>query len=170
MSSRVLSQRRLPLQEAVQTGARSQQGHFTMGDAVWQLLRAPFAEQRSAVCQMLAVLCARGWASLEVVLHAELLRWLLDPGSETSKQARASRHTDAMQHLMLQHPTQLCEWRFAVVTSLAATLHWLVETGAVAQTHQSHVRAVHARVQGSLRQGPFGAGRGAPAQHLFETA
>lgn len=62
------------------------QAHFTVADAAWQLLRAPFAEQRSAVYQVLAVLCARGWATIEVVMHDELLRWLLDPGSETTKQ------------------------------------------------------------------------------------
>lgn len=56
------------------------------------------------------------------------------------------------------------------MTSLAATLHWLAEEpGAVAQLHRAHVRAVQTRVQAALLQGPFGVGRGAPAQHLFET-
>lgn len=73
-------------QEAMQAGAHSQQAHFTVADATWQLLRAPFTEQRSVVYQVLAVLCARGWATLQVALHDELLRWLLDTGSETTKQ------------------------------------------------------------------------------------
>lgn len=59
-----------------------------------------------------------------------------------------------------------------MVTSLAATLHWLVHDAGpsvLPAQQRQQVVAVEKRVKEALRQGPFGVGRTAPAQHLLET-
>lgn len=75
-----------PPQTAVAWGAASLRSHYTVADATWQLLKAPFTEQRSAAYQMLSVLCARAWMAVQVVLHEEMLMHVMDPSSEIAKQ------------------------------------------------------------------------------------
>ncbi len=73
-------------QTAMASGAATLRSHYTVVDAAWQLLKAPFADQRSATYQMMSVMCARAWMAVQLVAHEEMLMHVLDPSSEIAKQ------------------------------------------------------------------------------------
>ena len=82
-------------------GAAAAWAGATPAEVLQQQLEQPFPEQRVAVYRCLAALAARDWLAAQVCGQPQLLAFLLDPQSESSKQG--------------------CEWRYACVAALAAT-------------------------------------------------
>lgn len=132
-------------------GAAAAWAGATPAEVLQQQLEQPFPEQRVAVYRCLAALAARDWLAAQVCGQPQLLAFLLDPQSESSKQG--------------------CEWRYACVAALAATATDVLGGGLGAGgPHQAALESAAGRLQAGARAGPFGSVSTAqPMEHVVAT-
>lgn len=139
-------------------GALASSPTATPASVVLTYLGQPFPELRVAVYRALSALLLRDWMAVAVCSNAELLAFLLNPGSESGRQG--------------------CEWRHATVVALAGTIRLVVGTAGAAAPGAAanglgHYHAVLAaaaqRVDDAVAAGPYGGHRAAPREHLVAT-
>ncbi|KAK9806884.1 hypothetical protein WJX72_006195 [[Myrmecia] bisecta] len=135
------------LQEEVYAAAAEGAGAPSPGEVISRFLDQPFLELRVATYRATSALVLRVWGAGEVCRKTELLNFLCNPGSETSRQG--------------------CEWRYACVKALWATARGLVAPGSLqvangATVHYDAILAAAPRIEAAIRAGVYNSGSARP--------